>query len=43
MAAKQFRDSIVAGEVKAAADPSVNPEGSGNATGAPYKDNEIPF
>jgi hypothetical protein len=43
LAAKDFRDSILAGEVKAAAEPTVNPEGSGNATGAPYKDNEIPF
>jgi len=43
LAARDFRDSILAGEVKAAADPTVNAEGSGNATGAPYKDNEIPF
>ena len=41
--AKAFRDSIIAGEAKAAAEPTVVPGGSGDATSAPLKDDEIPF
>ena len=43
LAAKSFRDSILAGEAKAAAEPTVVSGGSGDSTAAPMRDDEIPF